>query len=74
MYSHSTLTPLSLYWTTACDRSHPFKFWDYGCEVSIRYVCEEVAGNADCGLSDTVMEEESFQTADVEACRSDFHR
>ena len=36
-------------------------------------MCEEVAGNADCGLSDTVMEEESFQTADVEACRSDFH-
>ena len=68
----------------ACDRSHPFKvrnffwlpncksiqFWDYGCEVSIRYVCEETLGNSDCGVPDTYMVEESFKTADVESCRS----
>ena len=54
----------------SCDRSYPFQFWDYGCEVAIRYVCEELAGNSDCGVPDTYMVEESFKTADVESCRS----
>lgn len=54
----------------SCDRSYPFKFWDYGCEVPIRYVCEEVVGNSDCGVPDTFMIEESFKTADMESCRS----
>jgi len=54
----------------ACDRSNPFKFWDYGCEVSIRYVCEEILGNSDCGVPDSYLVEESFKTADVESCRS----
>jgi len=54
----------------SCDRSYPFQFWDYGCEVPIRYVCEEVVGNSDCGVPDTFMIEESFKTADVESCRS----
>jgi len=54
----------------SCDRSYPFQFWDYGCEVPIRYVCEEVVGNSDCGVPDTFMIEESFKTADMESCRS----
>jgi len=54
----------------SCDRSYPFQFWDYGCEVPIRYVCEEVIGNSDCGVPDTFMVEESFKTADMESCRS----
>ena len=32
-----------------------FQFWDYGCEVSIRYVCEELSANSDCGLLDTIL-------------------
>ena len=32
-------------------------------------MCEEVAGNSDCGVPDTFMLEESFKTADVESCR-----
>jgi len=54
----------------SCDRSYPFQFWDYGCEVAIRFVCEEISGNSDCGVPDTFMVEESFKTADVESCRS----
>lgn len=54
----------------ACDGSHPFKFWDYGCEVSIAYVCEELTANSNCGLLDTILVEESFKTADVSLCRA----
>lgn len=53
----------------ACDRSNPFKFWDYGCEVSIRYVCEDLEGNSDCGIPDTLLVENSFKAADVDMCR-----
>ena len=38
--------------------------------MAIRYVCEEISGNSDCGVPDTFMVEESFKTADVESCRS----
>ena len=38
--------------------------------MPIRYVCEEVVGNSDCGVPDTFMIEESFKTADMESCRS----
>merc|ERR1712154_328367 len=45
------------------------KFWDYGCEVSIRYVCEDLEGNADCGVPDTLLVENSFKAVDVDMCR-----
>jgi len=53
----------------ACDRSHPFKFWDYGCEVSIRYVCEDMEGNSECGVPDSILVENSFKVTDVEMCK-----
>ena len=29
--------------------------WDYGCEGAIRFVCEELSANSDCGLLDTIL-------------------